>query len=219
MSARDAILGRIRSALAEEPDDKSLPGYELWPAGTWPQPADLFEYFCEELRKVQGEAMRFANLAEAGQALARLHQELGGPKTAFVENPRCRAIVSSLPAAQIQSVDPAMDRSQLATIPLGVMPAEFLLADTGTAVVMPRNHAERLLCYLPTVAVLIAGRESLAAHLSDVWDAMSAHAGNSSHRGEMLLVTGPSRTADIEKKLVLGAHGPKRLVVMMVEEG
>jgi L-lactate dehydrogenase complex protein LldG len=37
-------------------------------------------------------------------------------------------------------------------------------------------------------------------------------------RGEMLLVTGPSRTADIEKKLVLGAHGPRRLVVILLEK-
>ena len=35
-------------------------------------------------------------------------------------------------------------------------------------------------------------------------------------RGEIVLITGPSRTADIEKKLILGVHGPKRLVVMIV---
>jgi L-lactate dehydrogenase complex protein LldG len=48
---------------------------------------------------------------------------------------------------------------------------------------------------------------------------MTTQAAKPAERGEMLLVTGPSRTADIEKKLVLGAHGPKRLVVLLVDEG
>jgi L-lactate dehydrogenase complex protein LldG len=84
--------------------------------------------------------------------------------------------------------------------------------------VLPRSHAERLLCYLPEVAVLVAGPSSVAAHLSGVWDRITAYASDPAERGELLLVTGPSRTADIEKKLVLGAHGPKRLIVLVVDE-
>lgn len=217
MSARDAILGRIRTALADEPET-SAPSYELWPAGTWPPPSDLFARFAEELQRVQGEGKRFATLAEARQFLRELHEQLGAPRTVLVDQPLCRALCEGLPSERVQIAEPSMDRTCLAVIPLAVMAAEFLLADTGTAVLLPRSHAERLLCYLPEVAVVVAGPGSVYAHLSDIWDRLSGHARETTARGEMLLVTGPSRTADIEKKLVLGAHGPKRLVVLLVEE-
>ena len=214
MSARDAILGRILTALVGEADTIA-PTYELWPAGTWKNPNDLFERFAEELQRVQGESKRYKSTTDARQYLQDLHQALGKPQTIFVDHPICRALLHDF--ENTSALDPALDRKQLAAIPLAVMPAEFLLADTGTAVVFPRNHAERLLCYLPDVSVLIAEAGSVVAHLSDVWETMATLANDPELRGEMLLVTGPSRTADIEKKLVLGAHGPRRLVVILIE--
>jgi L-lactate dehydrogenase complex protein LldG len=218
MSARDSILGRIRGALANEPDGGAAPSYELWPAGTWPAPGDLFNRFVEEIQRVQGSGHRFENLREAKRFVADLHGELGAPLTLLTDHPTCRVLGESLPSEKVELLDPAMDRERLAAVPLAVMAAEFLLADTGTAVLMPKSHSERLLCYLPEVAVVVAGPGSLVAHLSDVWDRLTARAMDVGTRGEMLLVTGPSRTADIEKKLVLGAHGPKRVVVLLVDE-
>jgi len=218
MSARDAILRRIRTALANEPDVGAAPDYELWPAGTWAAPGDLFERFVEELKRVQGEGHRFRTLDDAKRFLSALHYEIGAPGTILADNPTCRLLGEAVPAEKVEILDPAMDRQRLAAIPLAVLPAEFLLADTGTVVLHPRSHAERLICYLPEVAVVVAGPGTLVAHLSDVWDRITARASDVGVREEMLLVTGPSRTADIEKKLVLGAHGPKRLVVLLVEE-
>jgi L-lactate dehydrogenase complex protein LldG len=215
MSARDAILGRILTALVGEADTIA-PTYELWPAGTWKSPNDLFERFAEELQRVQGESKRYKSTADAHQYIQDLHQALGRPQTIFVDHPICRDLLHGYENASV--LDVGMNRKQLAAIPLAIMPAEFLLADTGTAVVFPQNHAERLLCYLPDVSVLIAGADSVVAHLSDIWETMATQANDPELRGEMLLVTGPSRTADIEKKLVLGAHGPRRLVVILIEE-
>jgi L-lactate dehydrogenase complex protein LldG len=216
MSARDAILGRIRAALAQEPESAGPPRYELWPPGTWQQPDNIFQYFQEELHRVQGEGHRVGSVEEAQQFLQTLHRELGEPITAIVEHPLCRSMAQGLPADKVQVVAPPAERAQLAAIPLAVAPAAYLLADTGTAVLMPRSHAERLLCYLPTVAVLVARADSLVAHLSDIWSRLTEGAHDATSCGELLLVTGPSRTADIEKKLVLGAHGPKRLIVLVV---
>ena len=115
-------------------------------------------------------------------------------------------------------VDSGWDRERIAHLPLSVLPAEFLLADTGTAVVVARSPAERLLCYLPTIAVLVAPTSSLVARMSDIWDQVARVVADPAMRGEVVLVTGPSRTADIEKKLVLGAHGPKRLMVLLTDQ-
>ena len=77
---------------------------------------------------------------------------------------------------------------------------------------------ERLMCYLPPACVVIAGVAQLAEHLPAAWaDAGPALRQSPAVRGEFVLVTGPSRTADIEKILILGVHGPKRLVVLLVE--
>jgi L-lactate dehydrogenase complex protein LldG len=215
MSARDAILGRVRAALTGEPDS-AAPTYELWPEGTWPAPDDLFARFADELQRVQGESKRCKTVEEARQFVQELRQGLGNPETICGVHPTCVQLVQGL--AGISSVDDRMDRRELAAIPMAIMPASFLLADTGTVVVLPRNHAERLLCYLPEVSILIAGPGSIVPHLSDVWARLTQQATDTEVRGEMLLVTGPSRTADIEKKLVLGAHGPRRLIVMFIEE-
>jgi L-lactate dehydrogenase complex protein LldG len=214
MSARDAILGRMRTALAGEPDS-AAPSYELWPEGTWPAPDDLFSRFADELHKVQGESKRCKTIEEARQLIRELRQGLGNPEAIYVDHPTCVQLVQG--AGGVSPAQATMDRRQLAAIPLAIMPAAFLLADTGTAVVLPRNHAERLLCYLPEVSIFIAGATSLVSHLSDVWSKLTQQAGDPDVRGEMLLVTGPSRTADIEKKLVLGAHGPRRLIVLLIE--
>jgi L-lactate dehydrogenase complex protein LldG len=218
MSARDAILGRIRAALANEPDAGAPPSYELWPAGTWPLPDDLLARFVAELQRVQGEARRFGTMDDARHLFRDLIRELGMPRTVFVDQPACRTLTEGLPGEGVAALDRAMDRTQLASVRLAVLPAEFLLADTGTAVLLPRSHAERLLCYLPEVTMMVARPDCVVAHLSDVWDRLTARAADMATRGEMLLVTGPSRTADIEKKLVLGAHGPKRLIVLLVNE-
>ena len=75
---------------------------------------------------------------------------------------------------------------------------------------------ERLLCYLPPVCIVLAGTDRLFEHLPAAWDEIARRAADPDLRGEFVFITGPSRTADIEKILILGVHGPKRLVVLLV---
>ena len=56
----------------------------------------------------------------------------------------------------------------------------------------------------------------MAEHLPAAWATIAAACADPAARGEFVIVTGPSRTADIEKILILGVHGPKRLVVLLV---
>jgi L-lactate dehydrogenase complex protein LldG len=58
----------------------------------------------------------------------------------------------------------------------------------------------------------------LAEHLPAAWPEIARRAAEPDRRGEFVFVTGPSRTADIEKILILGVHGPKRLIVVLIEE-
>ena len=64
---------------------------------------------------------------------------------------------------------------------------------------------------------MVIGRaDQLVEHLPAAWTTIAPRAADPALRGEFVIVTGPSRTADIEKILILGVHGPKRLVVILV---
>ena len=72
------------------------------------------------------------------------------------------------------------------------------------------------MCYLPPACVVVARLDQLAEHLPAAWGPIAQGCLSKDSRGEIVLITGPSRTADIEKILILGVHGPKRLVVLVV---
>ena len=104
----------------------------------------------------------------------------------------------------------------MSELPAGLVAAERLLADTGSCMAACRTPQERLMCYLPPVCVIIARADQLAEHMPAAWDEISRRTADTEVRGEFVLITGPSRTADIEKILILGVHGPKRLIVLLV---
>ena len=106
---------------------------------------------------------------------------------------------------------------QMAQLSAGLIEAERLLADTGTCLIDCGSTQDRLLCYLPPACVVIARVSQLAEHMPAAWDEIARQTAEPDRRGEFVLITGPSRTADIEKILILGVHGPKRLVVMLVD--
>ena len=72
------------------------------------------------------------------------------------------------------------------------------------------------MCYLPPACLVVARVDQLVEHLPAAWGPISQVCAAKDSRGEIVLITGPSRTADIEKILILGVHGPKRLVVLVV---
>ena len=86
------------------------------------------------------------------------------------------------------------------TAELGVTGCDCLVAQTGSVIVSTRSAGGRSLSVLPPVHLVVAiGR--LRQRYGSCWPS------------SLSVITGPSRTADIEKNLVLGAHGPKRLAV------
>ena len=104
----------------------------------------------------------------------------------------------------------------MAELSASVIEPDVLLADTGSCLIACATAQDRLLCYLPPACVVIARADQLAEHLPAAWATIAPRVADPAQRGEFVIVTGPSRTADIEKILILGVHGPKRLVVILV---
>ena len=223
MTSRERILQRIRSELAKS---DGLDGTGGLPAGApavpqvWPRekpsPAALAERFAGELQEVQGEVVHCQSMEEARRRLVELMDQEKWPLVGALDCAATRQLTAGLTPERVNWVTAEWEPAHIATLPAGLIAAERLLADTGSCLIACGTAHERLMCYLPPACVVIARADQLAEHLPAAWETVAPRCADLSVRGEFVIVTGPSRTADIEKILILGVHGPKRLVVLLV---
>jgi L-lactate dehydrogenase complex protein LldG len=216
MNPRDAILGRIHTALAADPRKPELPAPpEVWPR-TEPGPDMMADRFAKDLAEVFGESYRVPTMADARRKLAELMTEGGWDVVGAMDRPLCRELTAELEPDIVIWSQPDWNPIDLAQLPVGLVEADVLLADTGSAMIACYTPQDRMMCYMPPACVVIATVDRLAEHLPAAWGEIARRAAAPELRGEFVFITGPSRTADIEKILILGVHGPKRLVVLVV---
>jgi L-lactate utilization protein LutC len=96
---------------------------------------------------------------------------------------------------------------------VGVTVARFGVAETGSLVMIAGPQTPTRYNFLPETCICVLRREAIVAHIEDVWAGLRA-LGEPMPRA-LNFVTGPSRTADVEQTLQLGAHGPRRLHVLI----
>ena len=216
MNSRDAILKNIRDGLAGSPSPPTPPVPEVW-ARTDATVEQMLDRFTTELDGVQGEMVRCASMEEARRELAALCEKDDWKTLGAVERETCRALCADLPPNRVAWAKDGWDPNDMAQLPAGLVAAECLIADTGTCVVENNTAEERLMCFLPPTCVVVARTAQLVEHLPAAWHEIARRTAEPERRGEFVLITGPSRTADIEKILILGVHGPKRLVVLLID--
>lgn len=215
MSSRDAILSRIRTSLAHDAERPLPPAAEVWPREN-PTVEQMAGRFQRELEEVHGEVVRCAGMDEARAKLAELAAQQSWDTIGAMDRPLCREVCTALGPDRPSWAQADWTPQSMATFSAGVIEADCLLADTGTSMVACGRPEERLLCYLPPACVVVATADRLVEHLPAAWSAIAPRVADPQLRGEFVFVTGPSRTADIEKILILGVHGPKRLIVLLV---
>ncbi|NLE38718.1 MAG: LUD domain-containing protein [Pirellulaceae bacterium] len=216
MNHRDTILGRIRQALADRPEVEAPPVPEVWPE-TNPDRKTMLARFAAELEAVQGELHWCGSLDSARAKLTEVLGAIGCKSFGGVDRPLARALTDGLTAAEVSWVGDETDKDTIGRLDAALLNSDLLLADTGSCLVECRTAVERMMCYLPPVCFIVARAESLREHLPAAWREVAPQVADSSRRGEFVFITGPSRTADIEKILILGVHGPKRVIVLVVE--
>jgi len=124
---------------------------------------------------------------------------------------------SSILATQLPVtwVDEGYDVADLESADAGITGCECLVSQTGSILVTAASSGGRALSVLPPHHVVIAARSQVVGDLSEALAvAKTSHGGTAP--AFLSFITGPSRTGDIERILVLGAHGPKQLTVLVV---
>ena len=102
---------------------------------------------------------------------------------------------------------------------MSLTPCLAAIAETGTLMLVSGADTPTTLNFLPDTHIVVLRAGQVVAGYEDGWDLVRARAGGdpASWPRTVNLITGPSRTGDIEQRIQLGAHGPRRLHVVLVE--
>ncbi|MGB8842235.1 MAG: lactate utilization protein C [Aliidongia sp.] len=207
---RDALSGEAAAALAR---GMSEPQRNLIPARTALDQTDRIALFERMASVVQTTIARVADPAAVPAAVARYLAD------------------NNLPAELAMAPDPLLDSYPWATQPLltirrgkaedhdavSVTGAFAGIAETGTLMLASGPDSPTTLNFLPDTHIVVLRAEQIVGPYEEAWDRLRRHAGRVPPR-TVNFITGPSRTGDIEQRIQLGAHGPRRLHIVLVEE-
>ena len=208
-TSREEILNKIKEALEDNPfkaSDKPVDENNIFPPFT----ESLEITFAKELQQVDG---KFIFCIDSNDLILNLQQIVEDEKweTVFCNDPDLQKLLLD---AEIPFSGSNEDFDQMQC---AVTSCEFLIARFGSVLVSSAQSAGRQLNVFPPVHIIIAKTSQLVAEISDgLKKIQEKYAKNTPSM--ISLITGPSRTADIEKTLILGAHGPKDLYVFLVDD-
>jgi L-lactate dehydrogenase complex protein LldG len=220
MDARQQILETIRTALKQSshlPDD---PSHDTLIKTTAIEPQTVEEKihrFNAELKAVSGECLEAVSPAEIADKVTALLREASLSEVVISGGSIIDQLAQSLTERGIRTLRPETlpaesRKNSVAKVIVGVVEAAYAVADTATLVI-PLMGRSPLPHFLPEIVIALVPAQSLVGNHFELFAKLSPE-----ERKNMLLVTGPSRTADIEKILILGAHGPRRLIVCIVQD-
>lgn len=200
---RETILHRVRTALGraagEDPEPAPPPRLCIPETGIDRRVSS----FCAALESLAGSATVVHTADEARQTVAAL---LAGHTAVASNAPFLAELgISSLPGVRCGILDRDELKRACAAADFGITSADYALADTGSLVMISSRQEPRLISLLPPRHIAVVPRERILANLDELFVLIPLPSQLSS---SLVLITGPSRTADIEQILVRGVHGP-----------
>lgn len=214
--ARTEILARIRQSTrrqASETDSQKLASQRLQSHPRGPLPAfegSLLECFSQKMEKASASVLSVNNHAEAVRALVNYLQEHQLPARLVAAN---TPLLRDMPWPDKLEVETRLANT---ADPVVVSSAFAGIAETGTLALLSGSETPTTLNFLPDNYICLLEEKNLVSHIEDVWDRMRLLPGVMPRT--LNLISGPSRTADVEQTIQLGAHGPRRLLVILIRE-
>ena len=224
MNEREKILARVREALKTPAPPPGSHGETHSPASAkgissarqWlPKVGESFEQQIELFEKNAAELKAgfqlIASREELKTALAKISAAENWKRIASHGGKLTDSISGGL-GLPICFTDKNYDVQELERCDAGISECDALIAQTGSVLVTNRSAGGRALSVLPPHHIVLARREQLVADLPAAFELLNKKYA-ASHPSMISFITGPSRTGDIERILVLGAHGPKKLTI------
>jgi L-lactate dehydrogenase complex protein LldG len=226
---RAAIFARIREALKEPaphhhethaPVAANSPvtaPFREWLPQVGPTIDDRIALFAKLSEMLKTEFIVCANIKAAAKHVARLAQENRWKTIATHAGELTAPLADKLPdGVALLKVDGGYDKSALEACDAGLTECECLVAQTGSICATTKSSGGRALSVLPPHHIVVARKSQLLPDLTAAYELLAQKYAMSGYPSYMGFITGPSRTGDIERILVLGAHGPKKLTVLLV---
>lgn len=224
---RDAFLERVRQATQAGRAFRIAPRGEVTDAtGYVGGGDDLCATFAAEANAVGGQARVVGDFAAARALLVQWLGELR-PASALVWR---HDVLAKLGLADLltESGVAVLDHDALSAMPrqaqrtmtlaadVGITSADFAIAETGTLAMLARPGRERLASLAPPCHIAVIERSQVLPDLFDLFAALG-ETGHDKLPSNLTLITGPSKTGDIELQLTTGVHGPGDWRVIVVD--
>lgn len=198
MKSRQRILDAIRR---NQPPPAELP--EL--TGEWICFPDPRQQFVQSLESVAGASVSVDDVAELNVQLQHL--------PVYRDAKHICALIDGIGASTVDA-NSVEDPHQLESIDVAVVRGEFAVAENGAVWVTDRGIRHRVILFLAQHIVLVVPAKNIISNMHEAYSRLQL-----GEREFGVFISGPSKTADIEQSLVIGAHGARSLTVFLVEHG
>jgi L-lactate dehydrogenase complex protein LldG len=208
---REDILQKVRTALRRDAGQQPTAVPEVHLLASETAPEERIRQFCECIESLSGKAYCANSRADA----CAYASSLLGKGTAIASNtPLTRECgITALPGVQTGPFNEEELRRLCAAADLGITGADYALADTGTLVLLASAEEASMISLLPPVHLAIVSRDRILSGLDELFQILPRPDQRTS---SMVLITGSSRTADIEQILIRGVHGPGELHIVIL---
>jgi len=207
-SARNNILARLKAAQEKRGEiEETIPNFTSPIYHSINQPLDM--EFKTNLELIGGEVILCQSKVEVAKNILRICAEKKQVKL-FCSNPELSKLLG-------ENLEINSSETDFLDINIGLTSCEFLVAHLGSILISSAQVSGRRLNVFPETHIVVAHRSQLTDYLDQAMEKLQDKYKN---KLPSLIsnITGPSRTADIEKTLVMGMHGPKSLIVLISEE-
>ena len=209
--SRENILHRVRTALGRSEGQAVA---EAPPVRLTVPSVDMEERIASFRRCLESLAGKTRRAADRDEARRIAEETIAGRSSIASNAPFLQQCgITSLPGVRAGVTDREELRKLCATCELGITSADYALADTGSLVLLSSPWEARMISLLPPAHLAIVPAERILTGLDELFTLVPNPADVSS---SMVLITGPSRTADIEQILIRGVHGPGEVTAVIV---
>ncbi|QDV48020.1 LutC/YkgG family protein [Gimesia fumaroli] len=200
-TSRDEILNRLRSQSVPKTERPDLSAPEL--TQQWISYDDPAEQFATMLASVGGVCARVKNVDEVNQKLSEI--------PAYQESKKICSQISNCGTANVE-ISNVTDPHDFEDIDFAILPGEFAVAENGAVWITNDGGPARTLYFLSQHVALLVPAAEVVQHMHAAYERLSFETPSFG-----TFMSGPSKTADIEQSLVIGAHGARSLTVFLVE--